>query len=301
MTFYTRTVNVPQFPDRLEVRMSASGNSTNVGTTAYDVGDFTTLLLEINPMQTTTGYPNAWTPFTVTVSGIASATTGRLAFRYYVTNAGPNEPNGDYIGIDTVSFTGTCPPPPTPTPTPTASEGAPTPTPTATATAPPLVSISGAVIYCTNPALNPVPGVTMTLTGTSGGSTTTSVAGNYSFTGLMSGGNYTVTPTKTALSPGTTGIDTVDVVAAQRHFLNIGTPLTGCRLTAADVNGDTTINTVDVIAIQRFFLALSTGIANVGKYQFNPANRSYLGIITNQTGQNYDTLIFGDVASVFVH
>ena len=68
---------------------------------------------------------------------------------------------------------------------------------------------------------------------------------------------------------------------------------------AADVNGDTVINTVDVIAIQRFFLGLTTGIANVGKYQFTPASRTYPGIVSNQTGQNYDTLIFGDVASGF--
>ena len=60
------------------------------------------------------------------------------------------------------------------------------------------------------------------------------------------------------------------------------------------------VNTVDVIAIQRFFLGLSTGIANVGKYQFTPANRTYTGIVTNQTAQNYDTLVFGDVASGFV-
>ena len=95
------------------------------------------------------------------------------------------------------------------------------------------------------------------------------------------------------------GIDTIDVVATQRHFLVIGAPLTGCRLIAADVNGDNAVNTVDVVAIQRFFLILPTGIANVGKYQFIPANRNYLGIVTDQTGQNYDTLIFGDVASPF--
>src|SRR5205814_649930 len=57
----------------------------------------------------------------------------------------------------------------------------------------------------------------------------------------------------------------------------------------------------DVIAIQRFFLGSSTGIANVGKYQFNPANRIYSGIVSDQTGQNYDTLVFGDVASGFIH
>ena len=61
------------------------------------------------------------------------------------------------------------------------------------------------------------------------------------------------------------------------------------------------VNTVDVIAVQRFSVGLSTGIANVGKYQFTPTNRSYTGIVTNQTGQNYDTMVFGDVATGFVH
>ena len=69
---------------------------------------------------------------------------------------------------------------------------------------------------------------------------------------------------------------------------------------AADVNGDSSVNTVDVIAIQRFFLGLSTGIANTGKYQFTPANRTYTAIVSDQTAQNYDTLVFGDVASAFV-
>ena len=126
-------------------------------------------------------------------------------------------------------------------------------------------------------------------------------SGNYTFTSVPSGGNYTVTPTKAALAPGSTGINTVDVIAIQRHFLNLGTPLSGCRLTAADVNGLNGVDTVDVIATQRFFLGLSTGIANTGKYQFNPASRSYPGVVSDQTGQNYDALVFGDVASSFVH
>ena len=69
---------------------------------------------------------------------------------------------------------------------------------------------------------------------------------------------------------------------------------------AADVNGDTAIDTVDVIAIQRFFLGNTTGIANTGKYQFTPVNRTYTGIVTNQPGENYDTLVFGDVTPGFV-
>ena len=52
LTFWTRTVDAPAFPDRLQVRMSTNGASSNVGTTATDVGDFTTLLLDINPTYT---------------------------------------------------------------------------------------------------------------------------------------------------------------------------------------------------------------------------------------------------------
>ena len=145
-----------------------------------------------------------------------------------------------------------------------------------------------------------MPNVTLTLTGSASDSTLSDASGNYLFSSLPSGGSYVVTPTKTARAPGSAGINTVDVIATQRHFLNIGTPLAGCRLAAADVNGNTTVDTVDVIAIQRFFLFLTTGIANTGKYKFTPANRSYVGIDSDQTGQNYDTLVFGDTAPGFV-
>src|SRR4029079_19087929 len=95
------------------------------------------------------------------------------------------------------------------------------------------------------------------------------------------------------------GINTVDVIGMQRHYILVAL-LTGCRLMAADVNGETTVSTVYVIAVQRCFLSLSTGLANVGKYQFNPANRSYPNLGSDQVNQNYDTLIFGDVAAPFV-
>ena len=141
--------------------------------------------------------------------------------------------------------------------------------------------------------------VTLTLSGSGSGSTLSDGSGNYTLSSLPSGGNYVVTPTKAAHLPGSAGINTVDVIGVQRHFLNVGTPLSGCRLTAADVNGVGGVNTVDVIAVQRFFLGLSTGIANTGKYQFTPASLTYPGISGNQTGQNYNALVFGDVASPF--
>jgi len=165
---------------------------------------------------------------------------------------------------------------------------------------PATFNISGTIPYCSNPSLNPVPGVTLTLTGDVAGSTASDGSGNYTFT-LPTGGSYTVTPSKAGLPPGTPNINTIDVVAIQRHFLVIGTPLSGCRLTAADVNGLSGVNTVDVVATQRFFLGVTTGIANVGNYKFNPVTRNYSPLLSNQTGQNYDAIVFGDVASGFVH
>ena len=189
---------------------------------------------------------------------------------------------------------------PTPSPTPT-STPTPTPTPTVTPSPPPTVSISGSTLYCSNPSHGPVTNVTLTLSGSNSSSTLSDGLGNYSFAGLVVGGSYTVTPTKSALLPGTSGINTIDVVAIQRHFLNISSIPAGCRLSAADVTGDTTINTVDVIAVQRFFLGFTTGVSNTGKYQFSPLNRSYPALASDQLGQNYDTLVFGDVATAFVH
>ncbi len=123
LTFWTRTVNTPSFPDRLQVRLSTNGASTNVGTLATEVGDFSTLLLDINPTYAPNGYPTVWTQFMVTLSGIASPTTGRLALRYFVENGGPNGINSDYIGIETLEIAGPCLPLPTPLPGPTPTPG----------------------------------------------------------------------------------------------------------------------------------------------------------------------------------
>jgi hypothetical protein len=160
------------------------------------------------------------------------------------------------------------------------------------------VSISGNVSYCSNPVPGPVPNVTFTLTGNASGLSSSDPSGYYQFA-VPSGGSYTVTPAKATLAPGSPGINTVDVITVQRHFLSIGTPLSGCRLIAADVNGDASIDTIDVIAIQRFYLILPTGTASVGHYKFVPVNRTYQTITTNQPSQNYDTIVFGDVASPF--
>lgn len=106
VSFYTRQATA-DFADRLEVRMSTNGTSTDVGTTPTSVGDFTDLLLEVNPTLTLAGYPTTWTQYTITISGLTGPTSGRIAFRYFVTDGGPAGINSDYIGIDSYEYIST--------------------------------------------------------------------------------------------------------------------------------------------------------------------------------------------------
>jgi len=107
ISFYTRGTG-SIYPDNLQVRLSTNGASTNVGVSNISVGDFTTMLLEVNPTLTAAGYPSTWTQYSLTVNGLPGTVSGRFAFRYYVPNGGPNGVNSDYIGIDNVVYTPAC-------------------------------------------------------------------------------------------------------------------------------------------------------------------------------------------------
>jgi hypothetical protein len=101
LTFYTRTEANSTFADNLEVHLSSNGASANVGSTSSSVGDFTNLLMTINPALVAAAYPDAWTQETVTISGLGNTPVdARLAFRYAVTDT---MIHGDYIGIDTLT------------------------------------------------------------------------------------------------------------------------------------------------------------------------------------------------------
>lgn len=97
ISFYTRTITGPTFPDRLALVYNTTGSVLPA--------DFTNVLLTVNPGLTTTGYPSVWTQFTGTVTGLAGATGGRFAFHYNPTNGGPAGANSDYIGVDDVVYT----------------------------------------------------------------------------------------------------------------------------------------------------------------------------------------------------
>jgi hypothetical protein len=103
-SFYTTTVADSPFPDRLELRLSTAGASTNVGTSTTSVGDFTTVLASVNPALSVGGYPEDWSLVTATVSGLAAPVDGRIAFRYFVTSGGPTGDNSNVIGVDDFNY-----------------------------------------------------------------------------------------------------------------------------------------------------------------------------------------------------
>lgn len=111
ITFWTRSLNSPtdptnQFADRLQVRLSVNGGR-NPGSGASDVGDFVTLLLDINPTLAASGsdaYPTSYRQYNVTLSGLPGGSAdGSLAFRYFVPSGGPSGDNSNAVIVDTLS------------------------------------------------------------------------------------------------------------------------------------------------------------------------------------------------------
>ena len=116
LTFFTISAGSNEFPDRLQVLLSLNGNSSNVGAvgSTSNFGDFTNVLLDINPTYSTTftpgtlnGYPNLganstqpYVEYSVPNLGQFAGDTGRIAFHYFLTNTATQ---GSNIAVDDIS------------------------------------------------------------------------------------------------------------------------------------------------------------------------------------------------------
>ena len=117
ISFFTRSVrasnNFNVYPDRLYLVYSPNGE-INPGNCTDDFGDFTETLLVINENLTTDevapeGYPLLnWNSYSRDIQG-----DGRVAFVYYVEDAGFFGSNSNQIGIDSVEWTLSYPDPQT--------------------------------------------------------------------------------------------------------------------------------------------------------------------------------------------
>lgn len=172
---------------------------------------------------------------------------------------------------------------PSPTPTPTIT---PTPTPTPT----PMVSISGRVTYA-DPGMS-VANVTMTLTAPSFTTRTiaTDQAGNYLFTNLPAGNDYTVTPSKTGE---VNGLESFDASGQARFVAGLDVP-TANQLFASDADGDGVVSSYDASLIARYVAGLGE-YANVGMWKFVPASRTYAALVDDRSNQNFAAVLVGEV------
>jgi hypothetical protein len=106
-SFWTRTFQGNPANERVDVRLSNAGASTNVGTTPTDVGDFTTLLQTVGSLTAPLAYPGSvsggvYQQFTLNIAPTVG--TGRIAFNYVGNDGGPNGTTSQFIAIDTASF-----------------------------------------------------------------------------------------------------------------------------------------------------------------------------------------------------
>lgn len=107
ISFWSRSTpasnNVNIYPDRLYLLYSPTGE-INTGNCTDGFGDFTETLVEINPNLSGENFPEGypllnWEKFSAEING-----EGRLAFVYYVTEAGFFGENSNYIGIDNIEW-----------------------------------------------------------------------------------------------------------------------------------------------------------------------------------------------------
>lgn len=108
VSFYTRkgTDGTNDYPDRLELRYSTAATAVTPSGGSSGVGSFTNLGVTVNPnLASGFVYPKTWTKYSFTITGVGNNPVAvKFAFRYYVTDGGPNGTNSDLIGIDTFSI-----------------------------------------------------------------------------------------------------------------------------------------------------------------------------------------------------
>jgi|GEM_PF-2331799 len=154
-------------------------------------------------------------------------------------------------------------------------------------------SFAGAVNYCIQP--KPVPGVLVSASGSPSANTTTNSAGTYQLPNL-SGGPYTLTPSKTGDA---NGITSFDAALVAQHVVGLIT-LNACQQLAGDTSNDGSISSFDAALIAQFAVGINNPASIAGTWKFTPPNRTYSTLAGDQTNQNFDAVLVGEVSGNWV-
>lgn len=161
------------------------------------------------------------------------------------------------------------------------------------------LSISGVVKYGNNPMnqmLRFVPGVLLSGEGASDVNDTTDSDGKYQLDNLTSGGEYTVTPSKSGDVNGISGIDATLVLRCLAAMNDC--TLTESQKAAGDADGSGGLSPIDATMILRFAAAqgATNETGNIGQWKFLPEDQNYSSVTDSLVGKDYEAILIGEVS-----
>jgi len=159
-----------------------------------------------------------------------------------------------------------------------------------------LFTIAGAIKYYTND--EPIPAVTLDVTGQMTASGTTNQQGKYALRSIPKFTDFSVTPAKNSPESTTRSvIDLYNAVLIMRYILGLDT-LNIDQWYAADVDQSGMVTGFDAANIARFIVELPPANSNVqvGAWFFRPGQKSYSNIQFDLENQNFKGIMLGDVA-----
>lgn len=132
-----------------------------------------------------------------------------------------------------------------------------------------LVVISGGISTIDNESVNNV------MVDVNGNPTMiTDANGTYTFSNLIQGGDYTITPAKD--DDLLNGVTTYDLTLISKHILNIEPLDSPYKLIAADINNTGTITTLDIVYLRKSILMVNDFFPNNTSWRFIDAEHEFL-------------------------
>jgi Tol biopolymer transport system component len=160
------------------------------------------------------------------------------------------------------------------------------------------LNILGAVKYGITPenqTPKSVSGVLFSATGTTSNSASSDSAGAYLLGNMVSGGQYTITPSKTGNANGITAFDATLVLRCVAAGNNCA--LTNNQRKAANTDGDNNVTAFDATQILRYVAAngQNANTGQVGTWKFVDPSKTYNQLSASLSGQDYTAFLIGEV------
>lgn len=119
----------------------------------------------------------------------------------------------------------------------------------------------------------PMPNLTIQLSGSATATTQTDASGNYSFANLPAGSNLTITPVRDTLDAN--GVTSFDLVLISKHILGLEPFDSPWKIIAVDANKNNLVTTFDIVEIRKMILGLYPGFPDNTSWRFFPATTTF--------------------------